>query len=58
MICYKDMTFCSRDCGNLYCTLNKKNLDDRPAEYAWMPVAFANFSDCQEYKENDNSDGD
>lgn len=56
MICYKDMTFCSRNCDNFICIRNKKNIEDRPPEYAWMPVSFSNFSDCEDYKENDNSD--
>lgn len=50
MICYRDMIFCSRDCGNSICIHNKKNIEDRPSEYAWMPVCFSNFSDCADYK--------
>ena len=58
MICYKDMTFCSRECANLRCTLNIEHTKNRPPEYAWLPIAVSDFKDCTEYKENDNTDRD
>lgn len=29
MICYRDMQFCSRDCGNLKCERNRRAIDER-----------------------------
>lgn len=50
MICYKDKTFCSRDCANKKCDLNKQNIDI-PPHLLWMPVAYSDFVDCDRYKE-------
>lgn len=52
MICYKDMTFCSRDCNNEKCDSNKRNIH-MPVGLAWMPVAYADFKDCKDYKGGD-----
>lgn len=49
MICYKDMTFCSRDCANKECKRNKKNID-KPPHLEWMPVAYSDFNNCPNYK--------
>lgn len=46
MICYRDMTFCSRDCNNTDCKRNKKNIN-KPKELEWMPVAYSDFKDCK-----------
>lgn len=48
MLCYKDTTFCERDCNNLKCNKNKKNINV-PPEYAWMPIAFTTYQDCKDY---------
>ena len=52
MICYKDMTFCSRDCANTDCKLNNKNIH-KPKELEWMPVAYRDFKDCKKWKGGD-----
>ena len=56
MICYKDMTFCSRDCANKECRLNKQNID-KPKDLEWMPVAYSDFKDCEKYKGGKQNDG-
>lgn len=49
MFCYRDMTFCSRACKKQTCSRNKIHIpNDLPD---WMPVAFADFHDCKDYKE-------
>ena len=55
MICYKDMTFCSRDCANKKCKRNKQNID-KPKELEWMPVAYSDFKDCEKYKGGEQND--
>jgi len=52
MICYKDITFCSRECKNRKCERNKKNIN-KPKHLAWMPVAYSDFKDCANYKGGD-----
>ena len=52
MICYKDMTFCSRDCNNTDCKRNKKNIH-KPKELEWMPVAYSDFKGCKDWKGGD-----
>lgn len=48
------MTFCSRKCGNDKCKRNKKNID-QPPHLEWMPIAYSDFRDCNEWKkENKN----
>lgn len=49
MITYKDMAFCLRDCANEQCERNKVNIN-KPKDLEWMPVAFAEFKDCAEWK--------
>jgi len=56
MLCYRDMTFCSKFCGNKQCHRNfTKEVED--AAYKWWgksgaPVAFSDFSEsCGMYKE-------
>lgn len=49
MICYKDMTFCSRECKNRKCDRNKNNIN-KPVHLAWMPVAYSDFKNCPNYK--------
>ena len=49
MICYKDMTFCSRDCANKKCKRNKQNID-KPPQLEWMPVAYSDFKSCEKFK--------
>ena len=49
MICYKDKTFCSRDCANMKCSINKKNIN-KPKDLEWMPIAYSDFKDCDRYK--------
>ena len=56
MICYKDMTFCSRDCENTKCKRNKQNID-KPKDLEWMPVAYSDFKDCEKYKGSEKNDG-
>ncbi len=55
MICYKDMTFCSRDCANKECKRNKKNIN-KPPDLEWMPVAYSDFKDCKRFKERRQGD--
>lgn len=50
MITYKDMAFCLRDCANRRCERNKVNIK-KPIDLGWMPVDFAEFKDCAEWKE-------
>lgn len=49
MICYKDMTFCSRDCANMACKRNKQNIDKAP-HLEWLPIAYSNFKSCEKFK--------
>ena len=49
MICYKDMTFCSRDCANKECERNKQNID-KPPQLEWMLVAYSDFKSCEKFK--------
>lgn len=51
MFCYRDMTFCMRECANYKCKRNKKHLENIPEEEAWMPIAFSEFKECKNYKE-------
>lgn len=55
MICYKDMTFCSRDCNNTDCKRNKKNVH-KPKELEWMPVAYSDFKECKKWKGGEGSE--
>lgn len=55
MICYKDMTFCSRDCNNTDCIRNKKNIN-KPKELDWMPVAYSDFKECKEWEGDNRKD--
>ena len=48
MICYKDKCFCSRDCRNKKCEVNKKNINV-PPHLAWMPIAYSDFKNCEKY---------
>lgn len=46
MIVYKDMSFCSRDCGMTNCIRNKQNIE-------WenqLPVSFIRCTDCKNYE--------
>lgn len=47
-ICYKDMTFCIRDCKNKKCERNKKHTEN--ATYNGLPICYCDFYDCKEYK--------
>lgn len=49
MICYKDKAWCSRECENLECSINKKNIKI-PEALAWMPIAFRDMQNCDEWK--------
>ena len=40
-----DITYCTRDCGNMECNRNKEHLFFY--EFTWM----ASFDDCKEWKE-------
>ena len=46
MLVYRDITFCSANCGNDRCFRNKADLPVKPD----LPVCFANFMDtCEKY---------
>ena len=47
-LCYKDITFCIRDCKNTKCEINKKHAEAAPL-YG-LPVCFSNFEDCTKYE--------
>jgi len=49
MICYQDKTFCIRDCANMKCSINKKNIN-KPKDLEWMPISYSDFKDCDRYK--------
>jgi hypothetical protein len=41
-----DITYCTRDCGNMEC---ERNIEHTKGVYA--PLWFSDFKDCKEYKE-------
>ena len=45
MICYKDMSFCNRDCKNKKCRRNKIHIPEQTA----LLVCYFNFDGCKEY---------
>lgn len=56
MICYLDMTFCSRKCGNVRCKRNFTEEKREGAKRWWgseeAPVAFSDMKDgdlCEGY---------
>ncbi len=55
MICFRDMTFCSRECANVECHRNFTPEVQAAARKWWgndgAPVAFASFDDCPIYQE-------
>ena len=46
MTCYRDMSFCMRECGREDCLRNKQRMpwDNQ------LPVSFIRCSDCKNYK--------
>ena len=58
MICFRDMTFCSKECGNTKCGRNLTEQVRKDADKWWgkgkdeAPIAVANFHEgCEDYKE-------
>ena len=48
--CYKDKTFCSSDCSNKNCKINKLNIDSEHVAKVGLPVCYQNFSvNCRNY---------
>ena len=42
-----DITYCTRDCGNMECKRNIKNYPKEGCYYVWM----CDFKDCKEWSE-------
>lgn len=49
MMCYKDMTFCVRECTNMECKRNIKHVPDDVLE----PICMAKFMDCEKWRGED-----
>lgn len=54
MICFRDMSFCSAECGNASCRRNFTDEQAKAAREWWggpdAPVAFSDFSDgCEDF---------
>lgn len=50
MLCYKDMTFCTRrNCANTECIRNVNRSDFKPDN---MSVAYSCFQSCKDFKES------
>ena len=45
--CWKDITYCARECSNMECVRNQKHL---PEDVKY--VSISDFSDCSEWRGN------
>lgn len=45
---YNDITYCSRECANMECKRNQKNLPKGP-----IIISMAEFTDCENWEEID-----
>ena len=43
-----DITYCTRECGNMKCDRNKERVKD-----VYIPLWFSAFKDCKEWKEGE-----
>lgn len=51
MLCYRDMTFCLRKCANLKCRCNKININPTHVSEIGLPIAWAEYTSCNDYEE-------
>ena len=49
MLCYKDKSFCSRQCANVSCDRHKSHIDLEEVNRNKYLVSYTFYSDCEEY---------
>lgn len=52
MFCYRDMTFCTRDCWNMECKRNAKKVDLENLDTD-LPVCVDEFKNCKDWRGED-----